>query len=400
MLPLTNRSSLPFVSPIAVILALAVLMWSTGFPFVLRKADAAALSNVSDTLSDSDLGVSSNHTIRFTNYTALVAANTITVTFQSGFVIPEALGVDDIDFFAGTERTLATSSAPGVWGVAIATTTRTITLTAGSGETVASTTAMTIEIGSNATSTATGNNFITNPGSSGSYTVAVQTTSDSTVARVYIIDDVVVTAAVDSVFTFLIEGVSTSTVLVTSAAVTDRATTTDTSTAVALPFGTLVSGTAATLGQRISVTTNAANGYNVTLIQDQNLTSQSGADIDLFSNGATSSTPISWSSPANTPGSDATFGHFGITSSDALTTGTSATSSSAAEWDPASGPSKWAGNFNSAREVLYHNDPTNGLSGSNGEGWAYVGFRIQIGSLQEAATDYTNTITYVATPIF
>lgn len=44
------------------------------------------------------------------------------------------------------------------------------------------------------------------------------------------------------------------------------------------------------------------------------------------------------------------------------------------------------------------NGPADGSTAHQGR--TRVGYKIQIGSLQEAGTDYTNTLTYVATPTF
>jgi len=64
------------------------------------------------------------------------------------------------------------------------------------------------------------------------------------------------------------------------------------------------------------------------------------------------------------------------------------------------GTNLWAGNIDAPREVLYHAAPASGWSSTEGQGWARVGYQVEIGTLQEAATDYTNTMTYVATPVF
>jgi hypothetical protein len=88
-----------------------------------------------------------------------------------------------------------------------------------------------------------------------------------------------------------------------------------------------------------------------------------------------------------------TYGHFGITSEDSTL-------------NPASpggadrfGTQLYAGNFStSTLEVFYHNGPADGATADIGE--TDVAYHIEIMSLQEAGTDYTATLTYVATPIF
>jgi hypothetical protein len=49
-------------------------------------------------------------------------------------------------------------------------------------------------------------------------------------------------------------------------------------------------------------------------------------------------------------------------------------------------------------EVFRHDGPTDGSVA--GEGTAQVIYKQEISALQEAANDYTATLTYVATPVF
>ena len=140
-------------------------------------------------------------------------------------------------------------------------------------------------------------------------------------------------------------------------------------------------------GQSLAVTTNATNGFIVTVIQDQNLTSATGADIDKFKDGAATSVPTAWTAPLGTLGSEATYGHFGVTSEDAtLTAGDEF------------GSQLYAGNLATAREVFMHNGPSDGTTAN--QGYTEVAYEVEITSLQEAGTDYTSTLTYVATPSF
>jgi hypothetical protein len=72
------------------------------------------------------------------------------------------------------------------------------------------------------------------------------------------------------------------------------------------------------MGHRLNVSTNARNGFVVTVFEDQNPLSQTGADIDLFRDGNATSSPSAWVSPANTLNQEQTYGHIGITSDDDL----------------------------------------------------------------------------------
>ena len=62
----------------------------------------------------------------------------------------------------------------------------------------------------------------------------------------------------------------------------DAVTTSAGATATELPFGTLASGTPVVLGQALTVSTNAKNGFSVTVEADQPLQSSTGGDIDYF----------------------------------------------------------------------------------------------------------------------
>jgi len=72
---------------VALIVAVALLLWATGLPLLINTARAATLTAVSDTISDSDLGVVANHTISFTTSSGVAANGTIIVTFPAGFTI-------------------------------------------------------------------------------------------------------------------------------------------------------------------------------------------------------------------------------------------------------------------------------------------------------------------------
>jgi hypothetical protein len=135
------------------------------------------------------------------------------------------------------------------------------------------------------------------------------------------------------------------------------------------------------------VTTNARNGFAVTVQENQPLTSSTGATIDLFNNGATTSAPTAWAAPSNTLNVPSTYGHLGVSSDDA--------DEGAAEF---AGGAKYVGNIDQPRQIFSNPGPSNGAVQNSG--LAHVLYSIQIGTLQEAGNDYTNTLTYVATPTF
>lgn len=366
---------------IAIVLLLSVLLWATGLPSWLPNARAAALTNFSDTLTDSDLSVASVHRLRFTTTNALDASDTIVITLDPTASLFNINNLGAADFLSESGLDVVTTCGGGANELTVSTTTEIVTLTVCATDTVPAG-VLTFQMGATTTPK------ITNPVSAGSRIIRVATTNDGATtrdsgdARVFIIDDVVVTASVDSSFSFVISGVAS------GATVNGSATTTSTSTtATSIPFETLIPNVSKILAQDLAVTTNAANGFTVTVVQDQNLTSATGADINLFSNGATTSTPVSWQTPTNVLNQQWTYGHIGITSQDA-------TLSAGDEF----GTALWAGNFNLPREVFYHTGPSDGTTAN--EGSTRVGYQVEIESLQEAGNDYTNTLTYVATPTF
>ncbi|MBP9757437.1 MAG: hypothetical protein KBD06_02445 [Candidatus Pacebacteria bacterium] len=366
-------------SPIAMILIISTLLWATGAPLLMHRADAAGqVTNISDTLSDSDLGVATKHTLRYTSTTTVPAAGTISFIFDpagNGFSLTGAAatstnfigtGLVVTDTCSGTASEVVPSITTGAGNEGI-----TFTVCAGDSIAVG---AITIVIG-------TSTPLITNPAAAGSYRVTMTTSAgDYGETRVAIIDDVVVTASVDTVFTFSITGLATSTVV-------NGETLTGTASSTFLAFGTLSALVPKVLGQRLNVVTNAAFGYSVTVVEDQNLLSSTGADIDVFANGTPPGTPGVWTSPTNVLGSENTYGHIGLTSDDAVLSG-----------GDEFGTQLFAGDFVNPRQVMYHNAPADGVTA--GVGSTTVAYKVEIASLQEAGADYTNTLTYVATPIF
>ncbi len=372
------------------------IAWTVIFGFSARLARGATLTSMSDTLSDSDTGVASNHTIKFTTPTGVSAGQTITYTFgtattTTGFSSSSiaALGLEDFDFVIGsTEQSVtSTASCSGATTVRITTSTSastsSITVEICTSNSVAASASTTLEVGTNATSGGTGNSQITNPSTAGSYEITVGgTMTDSGALRVAIIDDVNITATVGTSLTFSISGVNSGESCV-------GATTNATSTATAITFGTLSTAASSTACQQLSVSTNAANGFVVTVQADQTLRSGNGADIDFFRNGDADATPVAWVTPSSTLGTEATYGHWGVTTADTnLSTDTGVAADNFGTYN-------YAGNFASStpRNIFAHTGPANATT-------THVGITIQIGALQEAANDYTAILTYIATPTF
>ncbi len=362
---------------VAMLVAVAVVALSVGF--YTNFAQAANLTSISDTLSDSDVSVVSNHAIVFTVPTSspgVLAGGTITVTFPAGFNMG-SVAFGDMDLsFNGVDVTLAATPSGATWGATVSG--QTVTFLSGT-DTVSAGEVVRIEIGTNATTGGTGTNRITNP-TAGSYEIYVTAgAADTGRTRVAIIDNVDVTAQVSTSFTFQISGLATSTAV-------NGTSTTGSTTATLIPFGNLVAGTMYTMGQRLNVTTNARNGFVVTVEQDQNLQSSTGADIDGFIDGAYTNTPAAWVAPTNSISNENTWGHWGLTSEDSNLNGDEF------------GSALFVAASTTPRQIFSHSGPSDGSTADIGT--TDIGYQIQITPLQEAGDDYTTTLTYIATPTF
>ncbi len=374
-------------------LILALVAWTWGVPNMVQRAQAAGLKSVSDTISDSDLGVDAEHSITFTTPNGLQAGDAIRITFDPSGQAFDLTGLTSTDVSSSTTHTVWDSSGSCAAGVdfyvnAISTTSDYVEYVLCPGDTVASSTQINFLIGKE------GTNDINNPTTAGSYVIRIDGGAggwqDSGDTRVAIVDDVTVTASVETIFTFTITGVNASTT-VNNETVQTSATTTATS----VPFGVISPGTPKFLAQELRVDTNAANGFTVTVQADQTLTASNGADIDTFIDGNSTASTTAWQSPSNTFGNENTYGHWGLTTDDTdVGSSTLIFGNGSAAF--------YVGNFvNNPIPVFYHNQPVSYTSSpTSGQSYTRVGYKVEINTLQEAAPDYTATLTYIATPVF
>lgn len=362
---------------VAILVAVATVLFSLGLHI---QVDAANVTDFKDTLSDSAPSAASNHEIEFVSPTGIPAGQSIVVTFPT---VPDAFDLEDITVSDidleedGVDETLGA----GVWTVS--TTSTSITFLSGTGAIAADATT-TIKIGTNADA---GTNRIINPATSNvSYEITLQAgTADSGATRVAIVDTVEVTASVATDFVFTVTG------LATSSAVNGTTTTGSTSPTL-IGFGELTQWQPKTMAQRLNVRTNARNGFVVTVEQDQNLLSSTGADIDGYLNGGYTNTPGNWSQPGNTILLEDTYGHWGLTSTDDLN------SSEFQGCVNAATEGCWVAASTTPRDIFEHNGPSDGTTDDVGS--TTVGYQVEISPLQEAGDDYTTTLTYIATPTF
>tara|TARA_B100000508_G_scaffold91716_1_gene71547 strand:+ start:15214 stop:16347 length:1134 start_codon:yes stop_codon:yes gene_type:complete len=363
---------------VATLVASALLLWSIG---VYGTAQAANITQVSDTLSDSDVSVVSDHTIAFGTPTGVANGQTITIDFSDGPFVVGGVDFTDIDVQDGSTDLSVAADCTGAEevGAAFGGTTLTLTFCAGDGASIGAGGTTTIEIGLNATFGVAGDAQLTNP-VAGSYEIDITAGSaDTGSTRVAIIDNVLVTAIVETTFDFTITGLATSTAV-------NGTSTTGSTSPTTIPFGVLTAGEIKTLAQLLNVTTNANNGFVVTVQSDGYLQSANGAIIDGFSDGTDISTAgNAWAAPSEAIGDRRTWGHWGMTYEDDATV------------DLAAGDFI-AVSSTTPREIFSHTGPADGTTTNIGS--TTVGYQIEITPLQEAADDYSTILTYVATPTF
>lgn len=369
----------------ALTLGLAIILWSLGLPS-FRFAEAANVTSFSDTLSDSAPSVGSDHTITFVTPTGIANGQTIVIDFSDGPFVVGSVDFTDIDVLDDTTNLSVATDCSGSeeTSASFSGTILTIEFCPTDLAQISPNGTTTILIGENATFGTTGNAQLTNP-TVNSYEINLTAgASDSGSTRVAIIAPVIVTAAVDTSFTFTVSGLP-------GVGTVNQEPITGTSTATTIPFGTLVANTASTAAQELSVETNASYGYAVTVQVDQQLTSSTGADIDGFTDGTYVSTPIGWAAPGESISSEDTWGHWGLTSDDA-------TFGISDPFDAGGTGQLFVSASTTPVEVMRHNGPSDGTT--QNIGLAKVGYTVEISPLQEAGNDYTATLTYVATPVF
>ena len=365
---------------VAMTVGLAVFLWSTGLPTLFLNVEAASITSASDTLTDSNPSSDSVHTLAFTTPNGMIINGTFEIALDAAFDTASLVLGDVSMTVGGIATTTALSSGNGIWGVANVGN-DTMTFTAPDDIGVASSTEIIITFGDEA------GTMIANPGSTNSYTIDIgqggSTMQDSGQVIVAIVDEVTVSASVDTSLTFTVSGVGSGQTVNGSPTTTVAA-----STATTLPFGTLTIDSSDTLAHDLTVATNAKNGYSVTVSLSGGLQSSTGAIIDSFTNGTDLAVPGDWSGPSSLVGQDKTYGHWGVTSDDP----------DAGRGDEFTSD-KWAGMATSSPTIVMgHTGPADGSTADIGAN--RVGYQIEISALQEAGDDYNTTLRYIATPTF
>lgn len=358
---------------------------------------AANLTSVKDTLSSSAPEAVANHGIEFTTPTGVADDGSFKLVFATEFDFTPSGDFDADDFdvtIDAAEQTLV-DAAPGAGEIQVdlsSIASNTVIFDMASDVSLPAGAVVTVEIGTNATAGATGDSQITNPDTDGAYDVSITTHSDDDgtldedsnagsidegTATVYINELVTVTATVQSSLTFTIEGASTGGANCTYQTGTYTPDITTTPTTIA--FGLLTADTPKKACQKLSVATNATNGYVTTVEQNNDLTSGGGDTIKDWV--GTYAAPSAW--PADPFAANPDHGYFGFHPSD----------TDYSDFDS----DLWAG-FTSSTPTKYNVATASGpVSGTDGENW--VNYQIEVDDLQEAGV-YTNTLMYITTATF
>lgn len=370
---------------ISVTLVAALIAGVIGIPTFFQTASAAQLSNVSATASSSAVSANTNYMLRYTSTSIVSTGQSIAIKFSDGnsggsnefslasLTVNDVVGLAGLSVLTTACGAITPNQVSISGGISNSAGNRSVTLTA-----CGAVAAQQITIGFT-------NNHVTNPATASTYKVIVggtQTDSGNTV--VAIVNQTTMTASVDSTLVFTVAGVA-------SGQTINGESVSTTSTATAIGFGTLASGTPVIAAQDFTVTTNAANGFILTVHEDQDMMSGNGSTIHLFNDGAAVATPIAWATPTAALGNVATYGHIGLTSDDTDLNTNEFYSGSVI---------KWAGNFNSTstRTIFSNAGPADGVTQNIGK--ARVGYKILISALQAAGSDYVNHLIYVCTPTF
>ncbi|MEA3272151.1 MAG: hypothetical protein U9P90_00610 [Patescibacteria group bacterium] len=376
-----------------------------GMLFVGPVTQAARAKNVKDLLSDSRPSTVSNHTIQFITPSGVsTSTDTMTLTFDSSGqafdldnvaldILSFDLSINDGTADCGgsfTDKTIASSTAAGTWGVSVATSTDIVTFTPPTDATAGEITAdycVKVEIGTHAANDGTGVQQITNPSSEGVVDIDIAGDfGDTGKAKVSIISGVTVSATVAETLTFTIYA-QTDTECDSSGglgAVYDASSTTST-----IPFGTIDNETFYDICQKLFVRTNAKDGYSTTVKETDQLTGAATSDEigDGTCDGACDdTTSATWATATNNG-----FGYCMVDS-----TGNAAETSG---WTAGAQCSDGTPEFKTFPDDNASEAPEDLMSSANpaGNDTSYISYRLSV-DVEQSADDYSNTIIYVTTP--
>lgn len=401
---------------LASLLIVSVLVLG-GLYLLTNQTKGAAHTSLKDVLSTSAPGTAADHTITFSMQAGnnWAAGETLTLTFDTGFVLTTLANTDPLDYdiktdTGGTPVDEAIVAAGGcASNDAIEITSivgQVITFTAcgsytapGNGKTYE------IQIGLNALQGGDGNSQITNPGkSAGVGTADIKTVglagtigaNDVGTALVAIIEGIAVSVTVDESLSFSIVGVTNNACDTSFSTLGGPDTVT---TDAAVPFATLTpgSGVFTHACHDLTISTNAPSGYSITAVENNSLL-RTGVDandktLDDTLCGASAcdkDTEQTWSDATAYPG----FGYSCVLSGASpnkcvITANTKYKTFACAGADGVCDPSTGVqASVNVATSTVPVNNKVSRIE-----------YKISVAGDQPAGA-YSNIITYVATPTF
>lgn len=368
---------------VSILLITVLLLAPIGiFP---RPAGADALGKVRDILEDSRPSVDSYHEFYFVTATG-VDENTddITITFPSGFNL-SGVGDGDMDLAfdddngcdgSWTEKTLSNVPGAGVWGASISG--QIITFDAptdaSSGE-IPSNRCVQIQVGSNASG---GSNEINNHATPAHYDIDIAGSfGDTGATKIVVVATITAQATIDQTLNFVVAGVLGGDCTLGS----------QDTTATSVDFSTINSETFYDLCQNLTISTNAADGYAVTVNESDQLENPA---TDTIADGTCDATcdDTTWGTwtSANNNG----FGYCLENES-----GTDANAAAGEQCDDATPEFKTLPSLGDSEAAHLVMSNAGLVSGSSVD----VGYRITVDGTQPAGV-YTNNIIFIATPTY
>ena len=355
--------------------------------YSVPSAMAARPTSLKDTLSDSRSSTAATHTVVLVmgGSTTFDTTDTITVAFPSGFNM-SSLASNNVTFNDGTARSVLASCSAGVNNISYVLSSQTATFTACSTFTSSAAGAtVTMTFGS---STAT----ITNNATPGNYTVTVAGTygDSSQDAQIVVIGGVTMSATIAQTLTDTTAGVTTANCPdVTSITQTEVDTSSDATT---VPFGTISNNTFYGACQKVTVSTNAQNGYSTTIQTTSLPTSGSNTIAKGTCDSSCSDTVgAAWATNTN-------YG-YGYCMSDS--SGTPAATADSTNWSSThqcGGATPYHKTIPNAGSSQVAQVIMKASSGANANA-AYIRYEMAVGPTQ-AAGSYSTILVYVTTPTF
>jgi len=215
---------------------------------------------------------------------------------------------------------------------------------------------------------------------------SADTATDQSTVAIGLIETVRVSATVDPAITFTIAGVAAAQTVCGTGSATDIDTTAGVNAPVAVPFGIMALNTFKTAAHLLTVSTNAASGYAVTAVEDDQLGLGGAAtpfiiDTECDSGPCSHTAEQDWTTAANNPG----FGY-------SLGAGTGSTMEFSNANTFKSKQFAATADAEAPQRIMYSGGVSNAHTG-------YVCYRLSIDATQTAG-DYENFITYTATATF